>query len=357
MKRKKKGKKRGQGLTSFLIFLFLFVLANDGYAEQRIFTYEDVVQKNIELRKKIQQEQQKYMVLKNERNVLILHVRRLQSAGQENLYEEKFVREEKEFKEQLQKNKDLTVEKQDLEARLAKLKEVFEQRAIENQDLKIQLRKVNNEFNSIQTDFQDREEKLKIEKVNFRDNLERVMLEAKASRGKIEELEQQLLITRTHEQELDKELQTRFSAQIQQEEQIEELKIDKFSTEAKLAKQAENILEKAREIADKKINTIEQKTDKERLDMHYNLAVVFDKNGMYEDSEREYLKCLRINPDDPDVHYNLAILYDDKLNKNLAAIKHYKKYLELHPKGEEASQVRQWILLAEQENRIGPEMR
>jgi tetratricopeptide (TPR) repeat protein len=99
------------------------------------------------------------------------------------------------------------------------------------------------------------------------------------------------------------------------------------------------------------------KTDKERLDMHFNLAVVYEKNGMYADAEREYYKCLSIDPNDPEVHYNLAILYDDRMNKTSAALVHYRRYLELRPKGESSEEVRQWIFNAEQEARLGVEAR
>jgi tetratricopeptide (TPR) repeat protein len=74
---------------------------------------------------------------------------------------------------------------------------------------------------------------------------------------------------------------------------------------------------------------------------------------MYREEEKEYQKCLRIDPRDPYVHYNLAILYDDKLNRNDKAIVHYRKYLDLHPSGEGVVQVKEWLLHAEQELRLG----
>jgi tetratricopeptide (TPR) repeat protein len=100
-----------------------------------------------------------------------------------------------------------------------------------------------------------------------------------------------------------------------------------------------------------------RKTNKERLDMHYNLAVVYSKNGMYKDAEREYLKCLDIDPKDAGVHYNLGLLYDDKLNKNNKAMWHYKKYLQFVPKGNDTYKVRQWLTDIELETRLGAEAR
>ena len=91
--------------------------------------------------------------------------------------------------------------------------------------------------------------------------------------------------------------------------------------------------------------------------MHFNLGVVYDKNNMSLDAEREYLKCLHIDPKDAGVHYNMGILYDDKLNENHKALLHYKKFLELHPMGDTAERVRDWITRIEVENRLGKEMR
>ncbi len=102
---------------------------------------------------------------------------------------------------------------------------------------------------------------------------------------------------------------------------------------------------------------VKQKLDKERLDMHYNLAVVYDKNKMYKDAEREYLKCLKIDPNDPDTIYNLGILYDDKLHNVHSAANYYKKYLAIRPMGEGSTQVRIWLTNIELEERIGKEVR
>ena len=92
--------------------------------------------------------------------------------------------------------------------------------------------------------------------------------------------------------------------------------------------------------------------DKQRLDMHFNLAVAYDKTGMYKAEEREYKECLRIDPADANVHYNLGILYDDKLNDNQKAVRHYQKYLRFRPMGEDTEQVKWWIVHAQQQQRL-----
>ncbi len=95
------------------------------------------------------------------------------------------------------------------------------------------------------------------------------------------------------------------------------------------------------------------KFDKEILEKHFNLAVIYEMNGLYKDSEREYLECLKIDPKDADVHYNLAILYDDRLNNNKKAQKHYYSFLKNRPIGESGERVRDWIMRSELEKRLG----
>lgn len=97
--------------------------------------------------------------------------------------------------------------------------------------------------------------------------------------------------------------------------------------------------------------------DKQSLDIHYNLALAYHKTKMYKEEEQEYLKCLKIDPDDAYVHYNLAILYDDKFNDNAKAIRHYRKYLDLSPLGEDTENVKVWMLHAEQDFRLGKQLR
>jgi tetratricopeptide (TPR) repeat protein len=96
---------------------------------------------------------------------------------------------------------------------------------------------------------------------------------------------------------------------------------------------------------------------RQKLNAHYNLALAYDKMEMYKEEEKEYLACLKVDPQDANVHYNLGILYDDKLNMNVKAVEHYKKFLELRPVGEDAQEVKTWILYAQQEQRLGEQTR
>lgn len=131
------------------------------------------------------------------------------------------------------------------------------------------------------------------------------------------------------------------------------------ATQARL-KRAEQNAKAARRKAQQAVKVPEvlrAKLNKERIDMHFNLAILYEKNGLYRDAEREYLKCLRIDPKDAGVHYNIAILYDDKVNNNSKAMYHYRKFLALRPMGDTAERVRDWITKLELENRLGKEMR
>ena len=112
-----------------------------------------------------------------------------------------------------------------------------------------------------------------------------------------------------------------------------------------------------KKLSEERLIDAERKLNKERMDMHFNLAVVYDKNGMYGDAEREYIKCLELDKDDPNTYFNLGILYDDKLNNNAKAMANYRKYLEFHSIGDDATKVREWLFRCELESRIGVEAR
>ncbi len=86
-----------------------------------------------------------------------------------------------------------------------------------------------------------------------------------------------------------------------------------------------------------------QQVTGERLKLHYNLAVMYDRQRMYEAAQREYLTCLTLAADDADVHYNLGILYETKLKQPQKAVDHYQRFLELSPSDEDALRVRQWL--------------
>jgi len=100
------------------------------------------------------------------------------------------------------------------------------------------------------------------------------------------------------------------------------------------------VLEKARE-------EVAAADDLQKRDMHYNMGAVYAKEGRFREAEAEYLKALRIDPNDSAVHYNLAILYDDELNEKEKAAMHYRKYLKLNPGAPDADAVKGWLMAIE----------
>ncbi len=192
--------------------------------------------------------------------------------------------------------------------------------------------------------------------------------------AKIQDLEERTLAAESKLTEIEDELKTKTAKTSLQESEIMVLREEKSKLEQKLIKYIEKIIEGDRPgLKDIKLEKRDEFTyqylpeglkvkskreiDQQKLDMHYNLAIAYDRRRMYKEERKEYLKCLKINPKDANVHYNLAILYDDKLNMNDKAIHHYKKFIQLRPIGEGVAKVKDWILRAEQETRLGPQMR
>lgn len=108
---------------------------------------------------------------------------------------------------------------------------------------------------------------------------------------------------------------------------------------------------KKNKIVTHQLKQIEESVKKETLKFHYNLAVMYDRSGDYQNACKEYLESLKVASNDTDTHYNLAIIYDDHLDDKKKAIEHYQKYLELCPTSEDAKKVEYWIVRAEEEQR------
>ncbi|MDI6774534.1 MAG: tetratricopeptide repeat protein [Verrucomicrobiota bacterium] len=126
--------------------------------------------------------------------------------------------------------------------------------------------------------------------------------------------------------------------------EVETLKIEIEKREDRLRKteRMAALLEQARD-------KVKRASDTEKRDMHYNMAVIYAREGRVEEAEREYLNALRIDPNDADAHFNLGILYEEaKADKN-RAIQHYKKHLKLNPYGPDADKIKSWLLQLEME--------
>jgi tetratricopeptide (TPR) repeat protein len=64
---------------------------------------------------------------------------------------------------------------------------------------------------------------------------------------------------------------------------------------------------------------------------------------MYDDAIDAYEKSLKAKDANAEAHYNLGLLYENVRSDKPLASKHYKRYLELDPKGKDAAEVSSWI--------------
>ncbi len=142
--------------------------------------------------------------------------------------------------------------------------------------------------------------------------------------------------------ELEATGQTLEQTLMEREEDLRALKMELEKREHRLikAERVAEVLESARE-------DVLHASDKEKLDMNYNMAAVYAREGKFEEAEQKYLQALNLDPLDADVHYNLGILYDDELKSPAKAMLHYRRYLKLNPHGKEADQVRDWLMKLE----------
>jgi tetratricopeptide (TPR) repeat protein len=147
------------------------------------------------------------------------------------------------------------------------------------------------------------------------------------------------------EKEIEKlrsQLKRKDSALAAREDEFETMKLELGRREHRLvqAEKMTTVLDGARRDVTM-ANKIQQR------DMHYNMGVVYAKEGNYREAEKEYLRALRIDPLDAGTHFNLGVLYDDELNNRRRAAMHYRKYLQLNPQGNDADTVRGWLMQME----------
>ena len=128
----------------------------------------------------------------------------------------------------------------------------------------------------------------------------------------------------------------------EREADLQALKVELERRDHRLAK-----AERVAEVLEKARAQVLQAGDREKLNMHYNMASVYAREGKFEAAESEYLQALRIDPADADVHYNLGILDDDEMKLPEKATLHYRRYLQLNPHGPDADRVRNWLMKLE----------
>ena len=265
-------------------------------------------------------------------------------------------------------------EKDTVSGELAEIKKRFKEIDGENQWLQKERKDINARLKEVtkQIETQKREAEYDREYLGQKEKnakADKMMYEAKA-----EDSQRRAEVAEAKFRATEKELKTREAQTSLQESEIMVLREAKSKLEQKLIRYIEKIIQNEDSghsrveagagstlVGQVSLSNAKAKTKKEtaqiKLKMHYNLALAYDKQGLYREEEKEYLKCLKISPRDANVHYNLAILYDDKMNLNKKAIYHYKRFLELRPIGEDVQQVKRWMLNAEQEDRLGPAMK
>ena len=126
------------------------------------------------------------------------------------------------------------------------------------------------------------------------------------------------------------------------EKDLEETKRELEKRDYRLVK-----AEKMADLLEKTRKEVMRVSDVEKRNMHYNMGVVYAKEGRSKDAEVEYLNALRIDPSDADAHYNLAILYENEIKDIGKAIRHYKAYLKLRPHANDVDTVRLWLISLE----------
>jgi len=138
---------------------------------------------------------------------------------------------------------------------------------------------------------------------------------------------------------MEKELETLRASLARRDKDLESTRAELDLREARLAKSERMVstLAKAKE-------EVKQVGEKEKRDMHYNMAGVYAREGRMREAEQEYLRALQIDPNDADSHYNLGILYDDEFKDVRRARIHYRRYLMLRPDSPDADTVKNWLM-------------
>jgi len=181
---------------------------------------------------------------------------------------------------------------------------------------------------------------------NMRQKTESELADARAREIEYQELIERLMaqVPELEKQisELSEKSSSTSSLLSQREEDLRAMKAELEKREHRLIK-----AERVAEVLENARNEVLHESDREKLDMHYNMAAVYAREGKFKEAEQQYLHALRLNPTDADVHYNLGILYDDELKSPEKAVVHYRRYLKLSPHGPDADQVRNWLMRLE----------
>jgi chromosome segregation ATPase len=86
-----------------------------------------------------------------------------------------------------------------------------------------------------------------------------------------------------------------------------------------------------------------QRMVKETADMHYNLGVLLTRSQQFYQAAAEFRKVLELRPDDSEAHYNLGVIYAEHLPDRTKSVSHFRRYLEINPRANDASWVKSYI--------------
>ena len=227
------------------------------------------------------------------------------------------------------------------------LKSQIDQILKEKETYKTKLEKSEEEINRLNTEVDSAKKSVQnLEELNR--SLSNSESSLKAQNQKTEDLEKKLkdaegLIKKQKEKsaELEKRYQT-VRADAKQSSQYAKLLESEWLASLEKGKEQQKDLDKT--MAELSRNN----EDKGRLEcdvatMHYNLAVILTDQKNFEAAVREYKKVLELRPNDADAHYNLGVIYDEEFKDNIHAIEHYKAYLKIAPNSKEALRVSEWV--------------
>jgi tetratricopeptide (TPR) repeat protein len=158
----------------------------------------------------------------------------------------------------------------------------------------------------------------------------------------VEQLLEQIPVLETKLNEVEREQAKKDATLTEKEQELTTLKEEVQRREKRVEK-----AERMAAMLDSARDQVRQVSDREKRDMHYNMAAVYAREGRYADAEREYLTALDIDPSDAHAHYNLGILYDDELKDKRRAAMHYRRYLKLRPGAPDVDQVKDWLMRTE----------
>lgn len=176
----------------------------------------------------------------------------------------------------------------------------------------------------------------------LRDELAAAAIAAKERDQKNKDLMERLPRLESDLASLTRDVEAKAAALTERNRQIETLKEELQRRENRLTG-----VERSAAIMEQAKREVQQSTDREKRDMHYNMGAMYARDGKFRNAEQEYLAALQIDPSDADVHYNLGILYDENLGDKIKAAMHYRRFIMLKPHGPDADAVKGWLMAIE----------